>query len=137
MLSWCSLRQRRRFAISRWRIQVTLENREVKLILLKSIAFAFIGRFLQKQMVPIVIQIASLKQAQTSYPFDFKEENTRRLMQRIFKIVKRDSFKETKFTHKKNTEEEGQCFVMGTFDIKAEREIEEQINTFRISSVFL
>lgn len=26
---------------------------------------------------------------------------------------------------------------MGTFDIKAEREIEEQINSFRISSVFL
>lgn len=29
-------------------VQGTLENREVKLILLKSIAFDFIGRFLQK-----------------------------------------------------------------------------------------
>lgn len=55
----------------------------------------------------------------------------------MFKIVKQDSFKKTKSTHKKNIEEKGQSFMMGTFDIKAEREIEEQINSFRISSVFL
>lgn len=58
-------------------------------------------------------------------------------MQGIFEIVKQDSFQKTKFSHKKNIEEKGECFVMGTFDIKAEREIEEQINSFRISSIFL